>query len=482
LRRSSLAAAALAAWVALGPAAARAQTSEGSGEQCWCNPDTNHPGMEVPCDRGCLCYDNCDGSSGQGSGQTVGGQALGKGIAAIGALFIILVAPAHGSIMLSGKPNPETVAMANADFAKVKQAIADNERIGRAIAKANQDLRAGVDEALSAREKALRKLGKRIKAVPKIHLEPRRDCARALTALPYDLFGWPLEGFTDRHDLKASCAPAEPGPDEAMQPEAEGCRAGTVACAGVCCPTSKPVLNQCDGKCYRSKVFVSAPDADGSENGLRCARFKECGTPDPRDTVVEWGQVSRFNCAKGEKGIIPCTKDTECPGDLVCDDSTNCGCCVEKPPEAPVNEDLERLITTGCNAGSCALPPGCVPSGPGQCTFVFDGGWTWATTGLANLLTAGKDPVRELCIKRFFGSVKVDTQACLWVVDIPAGSFEADDPFPKHYKKDETPECGGRTCNDMPALLVAPRAGTKGTARLWNGVDTCAAVPLEQKP
>jgi hypothetical protein len=194
----------------------------------------------------------------------------------------------------------------------------------------------------------------------------------------------------------------------------------------------------------------------------------ELDAGDPRGAVTDWAQVARYNCLRDNGSqVIPCVGDDGCPSGLRCDTSANCGCCVNAPPAAVPTQALRRGLLTSCTAGRCGPPSYCTLAADGRtCAMTFNGTiYVWATTyEPATDVCALDDLRRRLCIK------VETTQDCLWILDIPGGSYTADAPFPTHYS--DSYECGGRTCNGADTFRVAPNATTTFTARLV--VDNCS--------
>jgi hypothetical protein len=188
---------------------------------------------------------------------------------------------------------------------------------------------------------------------------------------------------------------------------------------------------------------------------------------DPTVAVTDWVQVQRYNCAHDESGqVVRCQSDSECPSGRVCDTSANCGCCVTPPPTVDSTLRLHRALYTPCTNGHCEAPRYCTPADSGRsCAMSFDG--QIAVWGMRHEVPANACPLGEL---RRALCMKVEpTQACLWLLDVPGGSYRADEPFPTDYT--DIYECGGRTCNGAETFRIHPNAGVTFVATLI--VDNC---------
>jgi hypothetical protein len=184
--------------------------------------------------------------------------------------------------------------------------------------------------------------------------------------------------------------------------------------------------------------------------------------------VTDWSQVQHYNCARTDAGqIVTCSSDDQCSTGRVCDTSAGCGCCVLPPPLLDSTRPLQRALFTGCKDGRCSPPSYCtVTADPRACTMTFPG--TVAVWAMHHQPSANACPLddfrRELCIK-------VEAwQSCLWLLELPAGTTNADAPFPTDYT--DVYECGGRTCNGADTFRVRPQAGVTYTATLV--VDNCS--------
>jgi hypothetical protein len=189
---------------------------------------------------------------------------------------------------------------------------------------------------------------------------------------------------------------------------------------------------------------------------------------DPTVVVTDWTQVQRYNCARGDAGhILACNSDNQCPAGQVCDNSTNCRCCVAPPPEVDSSRPLHRALFADCKNGHCSPPSFCTPSAdPRMCTMTFlepRAVWAMRHQPPANACPLD-DFRRQLCIK------VERTQSCLWLLDLPGNSYSADAPFPTDYS--DIYECGGRTCNGAETFRVRPNVGAIFTATLV--VDNCS--------
>lgn len=185
---------------------------------------------------------------------------------------------------------------------------------------------------------------------------------------------------------------------------------------------------------------------------------------DPRQAVTAWEQVHRFHCARGADGApTHCASDADCHDGRVCDTSAGCGCCV--PPSEPVAQDatVHRYLFTACAEGRCAPPRFCEATGDGTaCTMRFDREVPlWVTTWAAPEGTSLAEVRRRMCIRVEPG------QDCMWQLDMPAAGAVVDAPFPTRYTGSY--ECGGRTCNGIPALRLSPPVGSSFTAHLVSG-------------
>jgi len=190
---------------------------------------------------------------------------------------------------------------------------------------------------------------------------------------------------------------------------------------------------------------------------------------DPRVAVRAWEQVHQFHCARDASGAVrACTQNADCADGRVCDTSAGCGCCVAPPPRVAADATLHRYMMTGCTAGRCVPPRFCTPGDdPRQCTMTFDREVPlWVSPFVPQRTDDPRAEVRrELCI------MVEPAQECLWVMDLPPGSYTADAPFPTRYEGRY--ECGGRTCNDQDAVRASPTVGSTHTARLvW---DRCGS-------
>lgn len=186
---------------------------------------------------------------------------------------------------------------------------------------------------------------------------------------------------------------------------------------------------------------------------------------DPRVAVTDWAQVHRYHCARdGAGAVTACVRDTDCAGGRVCDTSAGCGCCVAPPPVLSATSTVHRYLMTACTAGRCAPPRFCTPGDdPTRCTMRFDREVPlWASTFVPQSTDDPRAEVRRaLCIR------VEPAQDCLWVLDLPPGSYTADTPMPTRYES--AYECGGRTCNGHDAVRASPAVGSSHTARLvWH--------------
>lgn len=190
------------------------------------------------------------------------------------------------------------------------------------------------------------------------------------------------------------------------------------------------------------------------------------GVTDPRVAVTDWAQVHRYHCARtGSGAVTACTRDADCADGRVCDTSAACGCCVAPPPSlTPTASTLHRYLMTACTAGVCAPPLFCTPGRDAtRCTMRFESEVPlWASTFVPPSTDNPLAEVRRaLCIR------VEPAQHCLWVLDLPPGSYTADAPMPTRYAGEY--ECGGRTCNGHDAVRASPAVGSSHTVRLlWH--------------
>lgn len=231
------------------------------------------------------------------------------------------------------------------------------------------------------------------------------------------------------------------------------------------------------GGCSESSWVIPADAGSSSFDGggdghaapIRCG--SDAGLPDvddPTVAVTDWTQVQHYNCARGDAGqILACSSDKQCPTGQVCDTSAKCGCCVASPPLLDRARPLQRALFTGCDNGRCSPPLHCTAEADLRtCTMTFEkpiAVWAMHYQPPANACPLD-DFRRQLCIK------VEQKQSCLWLLDLPGGSYSADAPFPTDYT--DTYECGGRTCNGAETFRVRPNVGTIFTATLR--VDNCA--------
>jgi hypothetical protein len=251
---------------------AHAQTPIGSGEQCYCEANTNHPDMPVACDASCECWDSCGGGSSTGTGPK---PHLSKGqqdaFVALVWLIMLPVGPGHMTETFFGDKHQmgPSKAQSRAAWAKLMGTIKAYEALGKSIKKRRAQLASAED------------VGESLPDAPASfawnppHLVPSTpfQCDKAWMELPLG-YDWPVAGFSSAEALCNSCPCSERAAYSAPDSATGTCAAETFMCTGynVCCPRAFPVYNPCDQNCYAGSYFGFSPTSEG----LRCNHYLKC--------------------------------------------------------------------------------------------------------------------------------------------------------------------------------------------------------------
>lgn len=240
-----------------------------------CDDRSAHPGV-YSCDTPpCYCTDSCGGG---GSTSSPNGDAAARGLAkligytVLGVAFIFM--PGHMAEWTSDGPR-QTAKDANdgwkdhvAKRQRLVQAGEDAEKARTAYWTLDAEERASLRDARKGKAKPLKPFHP-----PKLRPDPVFQCNQARLLMPTVHTGGPIGPFASEQAMIAQCSalsdppvPADPScPDTTFR-----CAVGTPE---VCCPRSHPILNRCNGQCYRTTDFMG-----GDDDGMHCATSRDCGS------------------------------------------------------------------------------------------------------------------------------------------------------------------------------------------------------------
>lgn len=263
-----------------------AHAGEGTCSVLVCDSRTKHPG-QYPCDTpACFCDDSCGGGGSTSSSQD--GAAMAQGIAKLlgytflGVAFVFM--PGHMGEAMNKDGKKQTGKEARdawnnhvAERDRLVQAARDAKRARREFAALDDEERAQLRDAPTSKPVKVPKPFK----PPRLAPDPRFQCDQARMLMPTVHTEGPIGPFPSEDAMLAACGSFFEGPkdrDRSCVPE-NSYRCGVdLDAAEACCPRSHPVLNLCDGKCYRDTDFRGGRDEDG---GRHCGGARDCATFNP---------------------------------------------------------------------------------------------------------------------------------------------------------------------------------------------------------
>ena len=273
----------LVALLALVVSTSHARADEGTCAVLVCDSRTKHPG-EYSCDTPpCYCNDTCGGggsTSSQNNAAMAQGLAKLLGYTFLGVAFVFM--PGHIGEAMNKDGKKQTGKEArdawNDHVAKRNRLV----QAGRDAARARRDFeKLDDEERAQLRDAPTRKridVPKRFDP-PRLRPDPRFQCDQARMLMPTVHTEGPIGTFASETDMLAACgAFFETTRDRDGTCTAEQSYRCGVDTPEACCPRTHPILNLCDGKCYRDTDFRGG----GEEyNGRHCASSRDCATFNP---------------------------------------------------------------------------------------------------------------------------------------------------------------------------------------------------------
>lgn len=254
---------------------------EGKCAAVLCDTRTKHPMETFPCGTPeCVCNDACgDSSSSPNANNKALAEGMGKLIAytALGVAFLFM--PGHMAEATSKDQPKQTTKQARAEWAKVvdqRDALVAADKHAKQARQAlwtlDAEERAGMRDAPKSKPTKVPKPFN----PPRLRPDLRFLCDQAKILMPSVHTDGPIGAFASEGDMATRCTPfiddskdADPNCDPNQTR-----RCGVTP--EVCCPLSHPILNGCDGKCYRDIDFRRA-----AELGRHCGEARSCASFNP---------------------------------------------------------------------------------------------------------------------------------------------------------------------------------------------------------